>query len=115
MQIDLDPVHADIGDGAARRDDVLAELEGRRNADRLDGGVDAAVAGHLHDLLDGLAVVAVDGRGGAEALGDLKPVVVEIDHDDLGRRVELRRQQRRESDRARSRRWRRSRPAEPCR
>ena len=78
----------------------LAELEGRRNADRLDGGVDAALAGHLHDRLRGLAVGAVDGRGRAEALGHLKPVVVEIDHDDLGRRVELRRQQRGEPDRS---------------
>ena len=49
---------------------------------------------------DGLAVGAVDGRRGAEALGDLQAVVVEIDHDDLGRRIELRRQQRGEPDRS---------------
>jgi len=33
----------------------------------LDGGVDAALAGHLHDRFQCLAVGAVDGRRGAEA------------------------------------------------
>ena len=45
MEIHLLAVHADIGDGAARRDDLLAKLEGGGNADRLDRGVDAALAG----------------------------------------------------------------------
>ena len=99
MQIDLRSVHADVGDGAARRDDVLAQLERRRDADRLDRGIDAALAGHLHDRLGGLAVGAVDGRRGAEALGDFEPIVVEIDHDDLGGGVELRGEQGREADR----------------
>ena len=43
---------------------------------------------------------AVDRRRGAEALGDFQAIVVEIDHDDLGRRIELRGQQRRQPDRA---------------
>ena len=42
---------------------------------------------------------AVDDRRGAEALGHLEAIVVEIDHDDLGRRIELRGQQRGEPDR----------------
>ena len=99
MESHLLSVHADIGDGAARRDDFFAQLEGGRNAHRLDGGVDAALAGHLHDRLHGLAVGAVDGRRGAEALRHFKAIVVEIDHDDLGRRVELRGEQRGEPDR----------------
>ena len=78
-------VHADIGDGAARRDNFFTQLESGRNAHRLDGGVDTAVAGHLHDRLHGVAVAAVDARGGAEALRHFKAIVVEIDHDDLGR------------------------------
>ena len=41
-------------------------------------------------------------RRGAEALGHLEAIVVEIDHDDLGRRVELRGEQRREPDRPRA-------------
>ena len=93
MEIDLLAVHADIGDDAARRDDLFAQLESGRNANRFDGGIDAAAAGHLHDRLDGLAVRAVDGRGGAEALRHFKAIIVEIDHDDLGRRVKLRGQQ----------------------
>ena len=95
-------MHADIGDGAARRDELLAQFEGDRDAHRLDGGIDAALAGQLHDRLQGLAVGAVDGRRGAEALGHLKPIVVEIDHDDLGRRVELGGEEGCEPDRARA-------------
>ena len=45
---------------------------------------------------------AVDDRRGAEALRHFKAIVVEIDHDDLGRRVELRREQRGEPDRSRA-------------
>ena len=49
-------VHSDIGDGAAWRDDFFAQLECGRDAHRLDGGVDTALAGHLHDRLHGFAV-----------------------------------------------------------
>ena len=63
----------------------------------------------------GLAVGAVDELRGAERPRHLEPVVVEVDHHDLGRRVELRRQQRGEADRARARRWRRCRRASPAR
>ena len=36
----------------------------------------------------------------AKTLGDVEAIIVEIDHDDLSGRIELRRQQRRETDRA---------------
>ena len=85
VQIGLHAMNADIGDGAARRDNVFANHERRRNADRFDRGIDAAAAGHFHDLLGRLAIAAVDGRRGAKSLGDLEPAVVEIDHDDFGR------------------------------
>ena len=49
MEVDLLSVHPDIGDDAARRDDLFTQLEGGRDADRLNGGVDTALAGHLHD------------------------------------------------------------------
>ena len=51
---------------------------------------------------DGLAVGAVDGRGGAEALGYGEAIVVEIDHDDFGRRIELGGEQRCEPNRPRA-------------
>src|SRR5664280_1061984 len=89
MEIDLLSMHADIGDGAARRDKFLAKFESHRDAHCLDSSIDAAFAGHLHDRLQGLAVGAVDDRRGAEALGYFKAIIVEIDHDDLTRRVEL--------------------------
>ena len=53
-------------------------------------------------VADGVAVGAVDGRRGAEALGDFKAIVVEIDHDDLGRGIELRREQGCKPDRSRA-------------
>ena len=56
MESHLLSMHPDIGDGAARRDNFLTELESGRNANRLDGGVDTAVAGDLHNLLHGFAI-----------------------------------------------------------
>ena len=53
-------------------------------------------------VFGGLAVGAVDRRCGAEALGDLQAIVVEIDHDDLGRRIELGGEQRGQPDRSRA-------------
>ena len=51
---------------AAGADDAGAEIERRRDADRLHRDVDARAAGDLHDL--GLGVLAADhGVGGAEA------------------------------------------------
>ena len=50
--------------------------------------------------LDRLAVAAVDGLRRAEALGDLQAVVVEVDHDDLARRIELGGQQGGQTDRS---------------
>ena len=102
MQLHLGAMHADIGDVAARRDDLLAQFECRRNADRLDGGIDAPLRRHFHHRFGRVAVGAVDGRGGAEAFCDFQAVVIQVDHDDLGRRVELRRQQRRQADRPRT-------------
>ena len=71
------------------------------NAHCFDGGIDAALAGHLHDGFRSLAIAAVDGRGGAEPLGDFQAIVVQIDHDDLGRGIELRCQECRKPDRPR--------------
>jgi hypothetical protein len=93
IEVDLGSMDADIGDRPAGRDDFLAKLERRRNPHRLDGGIDAASAGQFHDGLDGMAVAAVDRRGGAEALGDRQALIIQVDHDDLGRREELRGQQ----------------------
>ena len=99
---DLGPVHADVGNHAARRDDLLAKLKRGRNADGFDRRVDSDPAGHLHDIRHSCAVAAVDDSGGAEALGDFKAIVVEIDHDDFSRGVELGRQQSCEPDRSRA-------------
>src|ERR1700733_9058080 len=95
MKIHLCSMHPDIGDGAARRDDSLAQFKSSRNADRLDSGVDTAIFGHLQDRLQGLAIGTVDDCRCTEPLCHLKSVVVEIDHDDIGRRVELGGKQRR--------------------
>ena len=52
--------------------------------------------------LPGLAVDAVDDRRGAEALRHLEATIIAIDHDDLGRRIELGGEKGREPDRSRS-------------
>ena len=45
-------VDADVGDAAARADQLGAELERLRHADRLDRDVGAEAAGELHDPRD---------------------------------------------------------------
>src|SRR5262245_14664791 len=102
MEIDLDAMDPGIGNDATGRNDVGAELESGGNADGLDGGVDAAAAGQLVDALGGFAVGAVDGLRRTELARDGEPLVVQIDHDDPGRRIELRREQRRQSYRPRA-------------
>jgi hypothetical protein len=47
------------------------------------------MAGQFQDRLQGAPIGTVDGCGGPETLCHFKAIVVEIDHDDLGRRVEL--------------------------
>jgi hypothetical protein len=94
MQVDLLSVHTDIGNMPAGSDDLLAKFKSDRDANRLDRRINAALAGHRHDRFCRLAITAVDGRGSAEPLGDLQAIVIQINHDDLGRRIELRGQQR---------------------
>ena len=76
---------------------MLAQLEGGRNAHRFDGGIDAAATGHRMTVFDGLAVGAVDAAVAPKRLCDVQAMVVDIDHDDLGRRVELGGEQRGEA------------------
>ena len=93
MQIDLVTMNADIGDSAPWRHQVLAELEGRRHANRFHHRVRADTICQGHDPRGGVVLAAVDDVGSAKAASDLQPVVVKVDHDDLARREELRRQQ----------------------
>ena len=99
VQVDRFAVNADVRDSSARGNDRLADLEGGRYTDRLDGDIDASAVGQRHHALRGVAVGAVDQRRCAERPGDLQPLVVEIDHEDRRRRIELRGQQHREPDR----------------
>ncbi|MEG3083007.1 hypothetical protein U1707_05075 [Sphingomonas sp. PB2P12] len=68
-----------IGDYAAGGDDLLAHLERRRHADRLERGGDAAIAGHRQYLRDRRTIGTVNHGGRAEALGDLQATVVAIE------------------------------------
>ena len=79
---------------------LLTEQEGGGHANGLDRGVDAAAAGQLLHRLGRISVRAVDRLRRAELPGKPQTVVVEIDHDDLGRRIELRGQQCGETDRS---------------
>ena len=93
-------VHADVGDAAARPDQIGAELERLRHADRLDGDVGAEPVGELHHPRDRVLLAVVDRDVRAELERLLEPRRVEVDRDDPARRVELRRHDRREPDRA---------------
>ena len=53
MQIRLDPVHPDFGDGAARRDDILEQHKGRRHAQRFDCGAKIGANRHLISVESG--------------------------------------------------------------
>ena len=64
MQIDFNAVHPNVGDGAARRDDVFAGKETGGYAHCFNGTIDANTAGHLLYLICRLTVFAVDGSGG---------------------------------------------------
>jgi hypothetical protein len=47
------------------------------------------LASYPHDGLHGFSVGAVDDRGGAQALRHFETIVVKVDHDYFGRRIEL--------------------------
>ena len=99
MQVDRFAVNADVRDSSTRSNDRLADLEGGRYTDRLDGDIDTSAVGQRHHALRGVAVGAVNQRRCAERPGDFQPLVVEIDHEDRRRRIELRGQQYCEPDR----------------
>ena len=75
-------MHSEVGNPAAGADQLGAELERLRDADRLDRGVDAAAACELHDAGDRVlgAVVDHDVRAEVERAGE--PRVGEVDRDD---------------------------------
>ena len=93
-------VHADVGDVAAGPDQRGGELEGRRDADRLDGDVGAEPAGELADDGERVLAAVVDGDVGAELLGRLEPAVGQVDGDDVARAEQPGAHDRRQADRA---------------
>ena len=72
MEIDLGAVHADVGDGAAGRHDLLAQHEGSRDAHGLDRGVDAAALGQLHHRSGGVAGSSCRPRRSHRTAGPLR-------------------------------------------
>ena len=82
MEVDLFAMHADIGNGPAGPtiSSQSSKVAGMPTASM---AVSTPGPGEFHDRVRRLAVGAVDHRRRAEALGDFKPIVVEIDHDDL--------------------------------
>lgn len=95
-------VDADVGDGAAGGDEVLGHLEGDGEADGLDDGVAARVAGQAHDGLLGRRLAAVDRVVRPELLGHAQPVGILVDDDEQAGRVQLGRHQGRQPDGARA-------------
>src|SRR6187455_2553181 len=100
MQLHGFAVDADIGKVPAGCEDGLADVECRGHAHRFDRHVHALAAGQLQYSLDRLAVGAVDQGRRTEVLRHPEPIVVEIYHHDGSWRIELRRQQDGQTDRA---------------
>ena len=93
-------VHADVRDRAARADDLGAELERLRHADRLDRHVDAEPVRELEHARERILRAGIDRHVRAEGLGLRAARRGEIDRDDPAGRVELRRHDRGKPDRA---------------
>ncbi|RYP46687.1 hypothetical protein DL770_011324 [Monosporascus sp. CRB-9-2] len=98
MQVCLDAMHADVRDHPARRNQLLAELERRGHAPRLARTIDAHAIREPLPGGSGVFTGDVDTRRCAQPAGHFQPCRVRVDHDDLRRRVELRRQQRGQPD-----------------
>ena len=93
-------MHAHVGHRAAGTHHLGAGRERVRDADRLDGHVDAEAVGHRHDLLQPVRVAAVHGVGGTEPEGLLEPVGVEVERDHPRRAVQAGGHHRGQADRA---------------
>src|SRR5262249_58700102 len=75
-------VDADHDAGAGEVAAPEGGFEGFGFADDLEGDVDAVAAGDLLDFRDRIAVARVDGVGGAELLGPLEFLGIDVDADD---------------------------------
>ena len=102
FQLDALSVNADVREVTARCHHLLADIEGQRRTDRFDRHIDALVGGQRHHFLDSLPIGAVHDAGRTERPRNLESVVVDVDHDALGWREELRGHQGCEPDRASS-------------
>lgn len=100
MQVDLDPMNADIRNRPARGNDILANQERSRHANGLYGRIDTASARQFHHGFDSLVSRAIDRLRSTKPLRGLKAIIIEINHNDFGRRIELRGQQRCKTDRS---------------
>ena len=77
----------------------MAEKEGQRDANCFDRRVNATTSGESLDLLNRLSVLAVHRLCGAETPRHFEAILIEIDHDDFRRRIELCGEKRGEADR----------------
>ena len=100
FEFDRSTVHAHIRHRPTRPDELGGHLEGQRNAHRLDRDVHAESVGHGQHLVFPFDGAAVDSVGGAEILGVLDAVVVQVDRDDAGRAVQPGGHHRRQAHRA---------------
>src|SRR5690606_12604118 len=97
LQVDAGTVNTDVGQVAARAQHFLAHVERGGYPYTLDGDVDA-VLGHRHQFLDGILARTVDHVRGAKLARHLETGVVNVDHDDAGRRVKLGREKHAHAD-----------------
>ena len=93
-------VITDVRYPAACLGDPQARLEGLREAERLDRGIDTLAAGQVHDLLDRIALGEVHDLVGAELPGQRLAFGSGLDCDDAAGAHEVRAHRRAQADRA---------------
>src|SRR5258708_31497164 len=100
MKVHLRSVHADVGNGSPRCNDIFAKLESSWYADCLDCSINASPSSQRHDWFFGFAVATAHSCCSTETLRYRETIVVDIDHYDVRRREKLCRKESCESDRS---------------
>src|SRR5690606_42087895 len=93
-------MYADIGNMSTLFDYMLADIPGRLQTNRFNGTIDPSTIRQLQHTLYGIFFRGVNAMRRSHCFGELESVVIDIDHDDIGRRIELSGQQAAHADRA---------------
>src|SRR6266511_3816501 len=97
MQLNTLPMYANVGDMTAGRHDSLADAEGGRNSDSFNSDVNAPAIREAHDFFGSFSAAAVHNFCCPQSFRNFQTVIIQIDHDNISRRVKLSRQESRKT------------------